>query len=111
MARIVCIHGIAQELKSRETLLAEWIPDLRGGVSNAGGTLDSDEIDMAFYGILFRKSGGKSGAGATIPPYAPGDLDDPLEIALLEEMAMAVPQSGTAAKLGERTVATMLQLV
>ena len=54
MSRIVCVHGIAQEYKSRESLLAEWTPALCGGVSNAGGRLDPGEIDMAFYGILFR---------------------------------------------------------
>src|SRR5262245_1732754 len=91
MGRVVCIHGIAQELKSRERLLAEWSPSLCGGVSNAGGRLDPADVDMAFYGILFRVPGSKD--NAAIPNYKPGDLEDPLEIALVEEMYAATGQS------------------
>lgn len=113
MARIVCIHGIAQELESRETLLAEWGPALSGGVSNANGSLDSTEIDMAFYGILFRKEG--KGAPGSLPQYAPGDLADPLELELLNDLfdsaALTAPEKVPSKALGARTIASMLQVV
>jgi hypothetical protein len=115
MARVLCIHGIAQELKSRESLLAEWAPSLAGGASNAGGHLDHDNVDMAFYGGLFRAAG-KATAGIDIPDYKAGDIDDPLEEALLgdlyEEVApAAVGAEDKKAGAARRSVAHMLQLV
>src|ERR1700746_3003595 len=97
MARIVCVHGIAQELKSRESLLAEWSPSLCGGVSNAGGHIEPSDIDMAFFGLLFRPSGGKSGAQTeiAIPNYKPGDIEDPLEVHLLDNIFDAVDETAT----------------
>ena len=59
MAKVVCIHGIAQELEVRETLLETWAPAVCGGVSNAGGHLDRGDVDLAFYGALFRPEGQK----------------------------------------------------
>jgi hypothetical protein len=114
MSRVVCIHGIAQELKSRESLLAEWTPSLCGGVSNEGGRLDPADVDMAFYGLLFRPPGSKD--AAEIPNYRPGDMEDPLEIALVNEIYDALGESasgGGAAKAGaaQRTVGHMLQAI
>jgi hypothetical protein len=118
MSRIICVHGIAQEYKSRETLLEEWAPALCGGVSNAGGRLDSTEIDMAFYGILFRPLGagvGAKGNSGTIPDYAPGDLADPFEIDLLRSLydgSLAKNADAETIKGGAaRSVAGMLQAV
>lgn len=116
MSRIVCIHGIAQELKSSDSLLAEWAPSLCGGVSNAGGRLDQAEADMAFYGGLFRPPGSKAGV-VEIPSYKPGDIEDPLEIALIEEIYDAIgesPSGGSdtkAMKGAQRTVGHMLQVI
>jgi hypothetical protein len=115
MGRVVCIHGIAQELKSSESLLAEWAPSLCGGVSNAGGQLDPADVDMAFYGLLFRPPGSSKATGE-IPNYKPGDLDDPIEIALVGEMYDALSGStlgGAGAKAGvaQRTVSQMLQAI
>ena len=114
MSRVLCIHGIAQELKSSESLLAEWVPSLCGGISNAGGRLDPANVDMAFYGVLFRPPGSKG--TAEIPNYKPGDVDDPLEIALVEEIYDALGESaagGNGAKAGvaHRTVGHMLQVI
>jgi pimeloyl-ACP methyl ester carboxylesterase len=112
MSRIVCVHGIAQEYKSRESLLAEWTPSLCGGVSNAKGRLDPSTVGMAFYGCLFRPRGGKK--GGSIPAYVVGDLDA-FEVELLRDLFEAgVP--ATAAK-GQakggvvRSAAGMLQAV
>lgn len=118
MSQIVCVHGIAQEYKSRESLLAEWIPALCGGVSNAGGRLHSGEIDMAFYGILFRpvKSGlATKGDHWVIPDYAPGDLTEPLAIKVLEDIFKDYLQKNVEAEPTKsgvaRTVAGMLQVI
>lgn len=116
MAEIVCIHGIAQELKSSESLLDEWAPSLRGGVSNAGGSIDGVGIGMGFYGGLFRLSGAKG--GESIPVYKPGDLEDALEIALVQEIFDSLapaPTSSANAKgaleLARRSVTQMLQVI
>ncbi|MBP6669282.1 MAG: hypothetical protein KA180_07530 [Gemmatimonadales bacterium] len=113
MTRIVCVHGIGQAYEAAETLLATWAPALAGGVSNAGGRLDPAEVSMAFYGALFRPEGGKGADG--IPEYAPGDLEDTLERALLADLYAAhAPDmtDGAATKgLGARTLAGMLQVV
>ncbi|KZB80720.1 hypothetical protein [Amycolatopsis regifaucium] len=71
MARIVLVHGIAQEQKSADTLEAEWLPSLAGGVRLAGDPALADELwrdarpgaaRMAFYGDLFRRDGQQGGA-------------------------------------------------
>ncbi|MBE1578221.1 hypothetical protein ACFORH_17335 [Amycolatopsis roodepoortensis] len=71
MARIVLVHGIAQEQKSADTLEAEWLPSLAGGVRLAGDSALADAVwrdarpgdaRMAFYGDLFRKDGQQGGA-------------------------------------------------
>jgi pimeloyl-ACP methyl ester carboxylesterase len=118
MARIVCVHGIAQELKSRESLLAEWVPSLRGGVSNAGSHIDESDVDMAFYGLLFRPSDAKGGADVAVglPNYTAGDLRDPLELALLSDMfdevaEVAVETTDAKSGLPIRSVHRMLQVV
>jgi hypothetical protein len=115
MARVVCIHGISQEYESRETLLKEWAPAVCGGVSNAGGHLSTDDVDMAFYGEMFRPAG-ETKAGFQIPPFKPGDLSDPFEQALLVNIFDGLETSTTSqdiakAGFGSRTVARMLQVV
>ncbi|HEV7979033.1 hypothetical protein [Amycolatopsis sp.] len=66
MARIVLVHGIAQEQKSADTLEAEWLPSLAGGVRTAGYPELADslwrgarpgeaEARMAFYGDVFTR--------------------------------------------------------
>jgi hypothetical protein len=58
MTRVVLVHGIAQQVKGPETLLADWYPALADGlVLAAGAELARDEVSMAFYGDLFRPTG------------------------------------------------------
>ncbi|WP_181772683.1 alpha/beta hydrolase family protein [Amycolatopsis pittospori] len=70
MARIVLVHGIAQEQKSADTLEAEWLPSLAGGVRLAGAPALADDLwrdsrpgaaRMAFYGDLFLRDGQQGG--------------------------------------------------
>jgi len=66
VARIVLVHGIAQEQKSADTLEAEWLPSLAGGIRTAGYPELADslwrgarpgetETRMAFYGDVFTR--------------------------------------------------------
>lgn len=70
MARIVLVHGIAQEQKSADTLEAEWLPSLAGGIRLAGDPALADALwrdarpgdaRMAFYGDLFLRDGQQGG--------------------------------------------------
>jgi hypothetical protein len=113
MAKVVCVHGIGKSREARETLVDDWAEAVCGGVSNAGGHLDKSEVDLAFYGIIFRPDGKDD--PNEIPNYVPGDLESPLELELLAAMASVVP--GTAAGEGgkglpfQRGVAQMLDVV
>ncbi|WP_328442749.1 hypothetical protein [Amycolatopsis sp. NBC_00438] len=64
MAKIVLLHGIGQEQKSADTLEAEWLPALAGGVRLAGYPDLADrlwrggtpgDVRMAFYGDVFER--------------------------------------------------------
>lgn len=57
MAVVVGVHGIAQERKGAEVLLAEWEPALLDGVRASGAALDRGSVVCAFYGGLFRPVG------------------------------------------------------
>ena len=81
MARIVGIHGIAQQVRGPELLRATWAPALRDGLALSGSEPpDEADLDIAFYGNLFRPSGGKAIAD---PPYVASDLEEGFERELL----------------------------
>ncbi|WP_369044383.1 hypothetical protein [Streptomyces sp. Midd1] len=81
MSRVVLVHGIAQQFKGAQTLLAHWYPALCDGICLAGGSqLGSTEVDMAFYGDLFRQAGHR---GLGIPELDAGDVEEGLERELL----------------------------
>jgi len=70
MTRVLCVHGIAKQLKGEETLLAEWTPALRDGLRRAGAPgsaalaeLVPGDISCAFYGDVFRGSGRQLAVG------------------------------------------------
>jgi len=79
MATIVLVHGIGQEQRSADSLEAEWLPDLAGGVRNAGhpdladairaSTHTSDpNVRMAFYGTRFLAEGQQGTTSADLTP-------------------------------------------
>ncbi|MFI6011346.1 hypothetical protein ACIBAG_21435 [Streptomyces sp. NPDC051243] len=81
MTRVVLVHGIAQQFRGGQTLLADWYPALCDGVALAGGPrLDPGEVAMAFYGDLFRPAGHR---GLGIPELDAGDVEEGLERDLL----------------------------
>ncbi|MFD9632934.1 alpha/beta hydrolase family protein [Streptomyces violascens] len=86
MARIVVVHGIAQQFKGPHTLLASVAPALRDGVTAAlgaaGPELGDDDITCAFYGDAFVRPGTRA---TTVPPYDEADVEPDYESELLLE--------------------------
>ncbi|WP_433658135.1 hypothetical protein ACQPW1_40005 [Nocardia sp. CA-128927] len=89
MATIVLVHGIAQEQAAADTLEAQWLPGLAGGVRNHGDNELADRLwrnglpgeistRMAFYGNQFLAEGAQG--------TAVGDLNDE-QLALMEQLA------------------------
>ncbi|QXN90134.1 hypothetical protein KV110_32625 [Nocardia iowensis] len=89
MATIVLVHGIAQEQAAADTLEAQWLPGLAGGVRNHGDHELADRLwrngvpgeisaRMAFYGNQFLAKGAQGGAV--------GDLDEE-QLELMEQLA------------------------
>ena len=75
MAKVVCIHGIAQEFEAAEVLASKWAPALCGGVSNADGSLLPSDVAMCFYGDLFRPQETVRKDAVSAPPA----IEDPFE--------------------------------
>jgi pimeloyl-ACP methyl ester carboxylesterase len=72
MAAIVLVHGIAQQYLGAEVLRGGLAHAVADGVALAGGRkVKTDEVDVAFYGNLFRRQGTK--AVSEFP--AAGELD------------------------------------
>ena len=104
MTRIVGVHGIAQQVRGPEVLQAMWAPALRDGVLLSGSEPpDGADLEMAFYGDVFRVRGGKAVGG---PHYVASDVEDGFEQGLLEALWIeaaasdeAVPRPGAQTKL------------
>jgi hypothetical protein len=80
MAGIVMVHGVGQQQKSADTIEAECLPNLAGGVRNAGAAELADRLwrsgrpgDLtaraAFYGDLFLRAD-QQGDGGDLPEEA-----------------------------------------
>lgn len=87
MARILGIHGIAQQYESGPELTAPWWRALRGGLEAAGSREAADhlaetDVRVVFFGDLFRPDGSMPGGA---PPYTPADITPGLERSLLEQ--------------------------
>ncbi|MGI9645711.1 MAG: hypothetical protein ACR2O6_10420, partial [Ilumatobacteraceae bacterium] len=54
MARIVGVHGAFHQLWGPWEVWNRWAPAIRDGLWHAGGDLDPAELQMAFYGDIFR---------------------------------------------------------
>ena len=61
MSRLVCVHGVGQQVKGEDVLAGEWAPALRDGMRRAGACPESlpgaGEVGFAFYGDVFRPPG------------------------------------------------------
>jgi hypothetical protein len=67
VARVVCVHGVGQQLKGEDLLAGEWTLALRDGMRRAGCAEDelpgSGEIRCVFYGDVFRPAGRRLAVG------------------------------------------------
>jgi predicted alpha/beta hydrolase family esterase len=54
MARIVIVHGAFNELWGPNELKARWLPAVRDGLWHHGVQVDADDVNVCFYGDLFR---------------------------------------------------------
>jgi predicted alpha/beta hydrolase family esterase len=60
MARIVIVHGAFNELWGPNELKARWLPAVRDGLWHHGVQIESDDVDVCFYGDLFRHHPGSA---------------------------------------------------
>ncbi|MFF2367802.1 hypothetical protein ACFVU0_34520 [Streptomyces sp. NPDC058122] len=82
MAQIVTVHGIGQQQRGEQSLLASWRPALFDGIRRAKVPEPLDHnIEMAFYGDLFRPAGHTLGVGD--PRYTAADVNEGMETELL----------------------------
>ncbi len=58
MARIVMVHGAFNELWGPNELKARWLPALRDGLWHHGVEIEDHDVDVCFYGDLFRRHPG-----------------------------------------------------
>jgi hypothetical protein len=88
MARVIGVHGIAQEYSGAMTLASLWSDAVRDGLMSAGhreiaDALGPRDVRVAFFGDLFRPAGTMSALGA---PFTAADLTTELERDLLAEL-------------------------
>ncbi|WP_406337585.1 antibiotic ABC transporter ATP-binding protein [Streptomyces sp. NBC_00649] len=82
MARVVLVHGVAQQFEGPELLSLRLGAALRDGVKLATGTLlQPEDVACAFYGNCFIEPGTRSGG---LPAWNEHDVEDGLEAELLD---------------------------
>lgn len=122
MARVVVVHGVGQEYLGRRTLQAPVAAALADGVETAANAGDVpadtvpavEDVDVAFYGNVFRTPGAKA---APSGPLSVDDVTDPYEQELLLAWADAAargqaPRTGTKAptpQVLQRAMNTLLR--
>jgi hypothetical protein len=88
---LIGVHGIGQQYRSRKEILDQWIPALSGGLEWATGRHIQPDLDLAFYGHLFRQAEPErmtKGAVSSDDAAGLADLDD----AELADLTMAVEE-------------------
>ncbi|WP_330279285.1 antibiotic ABC transporter ATP-binding protein [Streptomyces sp. NBC_00056] len=82
MARVVLVHGVAQQFEGPELLSLRLGAALRDGVKLATGTvLQPEDVACAFYGNCFIEPGTRSNR---LPAWDEHDVEDGLEAELLD---------------------------
>jgi hypothetical protein len=99
-AKIVCIHGEGQQVKSAEILSIEWLASLRDGLRRASigypGAVElpfEGDIRFVFYGDLFRPSGRMLGPGEDWPD--PADTTQFEREILQQRLLISTPTSSS----------------
>jgi hypothetical protein len=85
------VHGIGQQYLSRREILDLWIPALSGGVEWATGRRIQPDLDLAFYGRLFREAEPERTTKGTVNSDDLADLAN-LDDAELADLTMAVEE-------------------
>ena len=88
MVDVVGIHGIAQQQRGRNQLLADWQLPLYDGIEQARQAL-RPSLDIVFYGDLFLRDTGWKGAPAELATMDQDTLDFLVEVQ--DEVAQDVP--------------------
>jgi pimeloyl-ACP methyl ester carboxylesterase len=119
VGRIVCVHGIGQQVAGEQSLLRDWTPALLDGLTRAGhrDAATSDDVAMGFYGNLFRPAGELLAVGD--PMFTADDVDSGFEEELLlawwQEAArvdpkLAPPEADTLVRIPGSAQAALRQL-
>lgn len=58
MAKIVLVHGAFNELWGPNELKSRWLPAVRDGLWHHDVQIGADDVDVCFYGDLFRRAPG-----------------------------------------------------
>jgi pimeloyl-ACP methyl ester carboxylesterase len=58
MAKIVLVHGAFNELWGPHELKSRWLPAVRDGLWHHDVQISDDDVDVCFYGDLFRRAPG-----------------------------------------------------
>ena len=98
MAKIVGIHGIGHQYQGENIVKARWLPPLKDGLLRAGvNDFSDDDFSCAFYGDLFRPSGGPTPAASPAPQGlpAPAEVLDPWEQEMLSLWVQAAAKEKT----------------
>jgi hypothetical protein len=117
VARVVGVHGIAQQYKGGYELLSVWFDSLRDGLVAADAetiahALVEQDLHVSFFGDYFRPAGSMA---AGTPPYSAADItpgpERELLVALYDAAAtadssLAPPENGMAS--GKIAVQIML---
>ncbi|POX58670.1 hypothetical protein C3492_36205 [Streptomyces sp. Ru62] len=105
MAHVVVVHGVGQEYLGRLSLqgpVAAAVADgveaaERAGVLPPGSVPDVQDVDVAFYGDVFRTPGAKGGRTG---PRSAAEVTDPYEVDLL--LAWAAAAGGPQEQYGTK---------
>jgi hypothetical protein len=81
VARVVGVHGMAQQVKGESKLHDEWYGSMADGVRRAGGVLMSADLFCVSYGQFFRPAGRP--LSGEVPPLAAEDVDEDFDGQLL----------------------------
>ena len=119
MSRIVCVHGIGQQVAGEQSLLRDWTPALLDGLTRAGhhDVAAAGDVVMGFYGDLFRPAGELLAVGDpmfTANDVEPG-LEDDLLVSWWREAArvdpkVAPPEADTLVRVPGSVQAALRQL-
>ena len=67
MSQLIGVHGIGNQYRGRAQILNKWVPALTDGLHWAIGhpPTNPPDLDLAFYGHLFRSAADPSSKGPT----------------------------------------------